>query len=226
MNDRVLWFEVLTVLKQLKHVLGVVAESAARLYLDDKPVIDSWRRDPERPLSTTVRLEAGRAYAVRLEYVQLTPKGRIQFGWIAPGQDDGLAKALAAARAADHIVLTLGITPDLEGESMSVTAEGFKGGDRLGLDLPATQRELLAKVAELKKPTVVVLTTGAQDPAPPLDWLRARGIRPSQVLADWHAPMNAADLAAFVAGFPTLRYEVRPPTLDDLFLALSEESKQ
>jgi hypothetical protein len=32
-------------------------------------------------------------------------------------------------------------------------------------------------------------------------------------------------LAAFVAAFPDVRYEVRPPTLDDLFLALSTESE-
>ena len=38
-------------------------------------------------------------------------------------------------------------------------------------------------------------------------------------------PLNAPGLAAFVAAFPNLRYEVRPPTLDDLFLALSTEGQ-
>jgi len=54
-------------------------------------------------------------------------------------------------------------------------------------------------------------------------WLRERGVRPSTVLADWHFALDAAGLAAFVAVFAELRYEVRPPTLDDLFLALSRE---
>ena len=187
-NTGVRWTGVLVPHTSGEHVLGVVAEGAARLFIDDTAVINSWRKDPERPLSTTVQLEAGRAYAVRLEYVQLTPKGRVQFGWIAPGQDDGLEKALAAAKAADHVVLTLGITPDLEGESMSVTAEGFKGGDRLHLDLPATQRELLAKVAELKKPTVVVLTTGA---AINLDESKANA-----VLLAWYYGQRGADAVA------------------------------
>jgi len=44
---------------------------------------------------------------------------------------------------------------------MSVTAEGFSGGDRTTIQLPATQRDLLEKVSALKKPTVVVLTTGS-----------------------------------------------------------------
>jgi len=144
-----------------EYILGVVAEGAVRLYIDDKAVIDSWRKDPERPLSKAITLEKGRAYKVRLDYGQFNAKGRVQFGWIAPGSDDSMEKAVAAAKAADHVVLALGITPDLEGESMSVTAEGFTGGDRLGLGLPATQLELLERVSALGKPTVIVLTSGS-----------------------------------------------------------------
>ncbi len=155
------WSGVLIPPASGEYVLGIVAEGAVRLFLDDRLVIDSWRRDPERPLSTVVALEQDRAHRLRLEYAQVTGKGRIQLGWIAPGTDDSFAKAMAAARIADHIVLTLGLTPDLEGESMSVTAEGFAGGDRLDLDLPATQRELLDAVAALGKPTVLVLTGGS-----------------------------------------------------------------
>ncbi len=72
---------------------------------------------------------------------------------------------------------------------------------------------------------VVVLTALSQETDRPVEWLRERGVRPTQVLSDWHAPLNAAVLAAFVAEFAALRYEVRPPTLDDLFLALSQEGK-
>ncbi len=57
-------------------------------------------------------------------------------------------------------------------------------------------------------------------------WLKARGLRASTVLADWHFALDAAGLATFVAAFADLRYEVRPPTLDELFLALSREEKQ
>ncbi len=187
-NAGLRWTGVLVPPASGEYVLGVVAEGAARLFLDEKPVINSWRRENERPLSTTVTLEAGRAYAVRLEYVQLTRKGRVQFGWIAPGKDDALEKALAAARAADHVVLTLGITPDLEGESMSVTAEGFEGGDKLTLDLPAPQRELLARVAELKKPTAIVLTTGSA--------LNIDDTQAGAVLLAWYYGQRGADAVA------------------------------
>ena len=59
-----------------------------------------------------------------------------------------------------------------------------------------------------------------------IEWLRGRGARPAQILADWHVALDAPGLAAFVAAFPELRYEVRPPTLDDLFLALASENQR
>jgi beta-glucosidase len=182
------WTGVLVPQTSGEYVLGVVAEGAVRLFLDDKPVIDSWRKDPERPLSTTIDLKAGQTYNVRLEYVQLTPKGRIQFGWIVPGKDDALERAMAVAKQADHIVLTLGLTPDLEGEEMSVNAEGFKGGDRTSIELPATQRTLLQEVLALKKPTVVVLTAGSAlsfDPE-----------KANAVLLCWYYGQRGADAVA------------------------------
>lgn len=56
-------------------------------------------------------------------------------------------------------------------------------------------------------------------------WLEERRVTPATVLADWHFALDAAGLAGFVAAFPTLRYEVRPPNLDDLFLALGKEAQ-
>jgi len=182
------WTGAMIAPKSGEYVLGIIAEGAVRLFVNEKPVIDSWRKDPERPLSTTMELEAGKTYQVRLEYAQLTAKGRIQFGWIIPGEDDALERALTAAKQADHIVLTLGLTPDLEGESMSVTAEGFKGGDRTTILLPATQQELLEKVAALKKPTVIVLTTGS---AVSFDQEKA-----SAVLLCWYYGQRGADAVA------------------------------
>jgi lipooligosaccharide transport system ATP-binding protein len=73
-----------------------------------------------------------------------------------------------------------------------------------------------------------VVLVSAQTPEAPqvIEWLRGHGARPAQILADWHVALDAPGLAAFVATFPQLRYEVRPPTLDDLFLALASENKK
>jgi len=71
---------------------------------------------------------------------------------------------------------------------------------------------------------VVLVAAQSPDAGRVMEWFRNRGIKPAQVLSHWHVPLDASGLAAFVAAFPDLEYEVRPPTLDDLFLALAHET--
>jgi lipooligosaccharide transport system ATP-binding protein len=69
---------------------------------------------------------------------------------------------------------------------------------------------------------VVVVSTAAAESVGVGAWLRARGLdAPVSVLGDWHVPLRADTLADFARAFPDLRYEVRAPTLDDLFLKLA-----
>src|SRR5688572_366823 len=70
---------------------------------------------------------------------------------------------------------------------------------------------------------VLVLPARENGTAAALEWFKARGRKPAPVLEDWHVALDAQGLAAFVAAYPEARYEVRPPTLDDLFLALAAE---
>jgi ABC-type multidrug transport system ATPase subunit len=67
----------------------------------------------------------------------------------------------------------------------------------------------------------VVVVDAGQGPAVAA-WLAARGRgEPASVLGDLHLPLSGEELAEFARAFPALRYEVRGPTLDDLFLKLS-----
>ena len=85
-----------------------------------------------------------------------------------------------------------------------------------------TPRELLGDVVGEH---VVIVARAAPGAEAVTTWLRSRGETTSTILDDWHLVLDAAGLAAFVAAFPALRYEVRPPTLDDLFLALEKEGR-
>jgi len=72
-------------------------------------------------------------------------------------------------------------------------------------------------VVVLEAETVTASTVGL--------WLEARGLgAPLAVLGAWHLPLSAEQLADFARAFPALRYEVRPPNLDDLFLKLAVRS--
>ena len=42
--------------------------------------------------------------------------------------------------------MVLGLSARVEGEEMKVKADGFSGGDRTSLDLPAPQEQLLERV--------------------------------------------------------------------------------
>jgi lipooligosaccharide transport system ATP-binding protein len=69
---------------------------------------------------------------------------------------------------------------------------------------------------------VVVVSAATAEAAGVVSWLAGRGLdAPVGVLGDWHVPLRGDALADFARAFPGLRYEVRAPTLDDLFLKLA-----
>ncbi len=111
-------------------------------------------------LEKEVPLEAGKKYKFVYEYKNWHGDGDARFLWAMP--DDRMqAKAVELARQADLTVLVLGLSQRLEGEEMPVKVDGFNGGDRTHLNLPATQEDLLRAVAATGKPVVVVLLNGS-----------------------------------------------------------------
>ncbi|WP_164779668.1 beta-glucosidase BglX [Paenibacillus kobensis] len=69
---------------------------------------------------------------------------------IADASEEGFAQALEAARQADVVVMALGESLEMSGESRS----------RTSLDLPGAQRRLVEEIAALGKPVVAVLLSG------------------------------------------------------------------
>src|SRR5690606_23433224 len=72
----------------------------------------------------------------------------------------GFTEAIAAAERADVVVVCLGLSPELEGEEGDAAASEA-GGDRLRIDLPGLQEELLKAVAAVGKPVILVLFNGS-----------------------------------------------------------------
>lgn len=69
--------------------------------------------------------------------------------------------ALDAAGNADVIVFVGGISPRLEGEALQVKIDGFEGGDKTNLELPAVQTALLKELKKTGKPVILVLMNGS-----------------------------------------------------------------
>ncbi len=158
-NFSVRWTATLTPTETADYRLGVAARDGVRLSLDGSLLIDDWLRHPARTVTAPVHLEAGRAYHILVEHYQARDDSSVRLVWAPPSL---LAPAVAAARNADVVVAFVGISPQLEGEEMTdVSAPGFFGGDRVDLDLPRTQQEMLEAVAATGKPLVVVLLNGS-----------------------------------------------------------------
>ncbi|MCJ7739479.1 MAG: glycoside hydrolase family 3 C-terminal domain-containing protein [Anaerolineae bacterium] len=142
------------------YTLGANGMSGYTLCLDGEKLAEY--RGVHHPIRNTeqVELEAGRLYRVQLNYQNAGFDPRIQLLWSVPGTDY-LTQALEVANKADVVVITLGLSPLLEGEEMPIEIDGFDRGDRIDIGLPAPQESLLKQVIELGKPVVVVLMNGS-----------------------------------------------------------------
>ncbi|MEJ6950130.1 glycoside hydrolase family 3 C-terminal domain-containing protein [Natronospora cellulosivora (SeqCode)] len=72
----------------------------------------------------------------------------------------GFAEALSAAERSDIVVMCLGLSPKLEGEEGEF-ANSDGGGDKINLQFPGMQLELLKVISQLGKPVVLVLLNGS-----------------------------------------------------------------
>jgi beta-glucosidase len=157
----------------LAGVKGQLRVDGRDVVLASKPTV--WA---EPVALTQVDLKKGQRYAVRFETESGVgaPPGMV---WKRVSRQP-LQDLRAGAKDADVIVAVVGLTSDLEGEEMPVKIDGFSGGDRTTLDLPADQRAYLEAVRRLGKPVVVVNLSGS---AVDLSWAKNHA---AAVLQAWY----------------------------------------
>jgi len=158
------------------------------LDVDGKPAVssDHYSRWGEPLHLVEVRLQKGQRYPVHFQSETGVSAGTTMF-WkrISTDLDHDLAAGTANA---DVVVAVVGLTSDLEGEEMPVHVEGFAGGDKTSLDIPADQRRLLEKAKALGKPLIVVLMNGS-----PIDLAWAKD-NAAAILEAWY-PGQSGGLA-------------------------------
>ena len=151
------WTGFLTPEESGNYQIGNVG-SMNRLWLDGKLIVDDFILHDPKPTETTIPLEKGHRYAIRLEYGQ--GGTGLRFVWLRL-MANPVPDAVALAKDTDVVVAVVGITSQLEGEEMKVDVPGFKGGDRTSLDLPKEEQDLLEALKATGKPLVVVLMNGS-----------------------------------------------------------------
>jgi len=141
------------------YAIGGLGSSGYDILLDGKKLISSMNEHEAIHIEAPAELKAGKKYKIEVLYKNYAGDAAIELVW-APPRPDLLTKAVKAANDADAVVLVLGLSQRLEGEEMPIKIEGFSGGDRTNLNLPATQEKLLDAVVATGKPVIVILTSG------------------------------------------------------------------
>ncbi len=161
------------------YTLSLFHWGTARLIVDGQTLIDDPGTTPTTT-STTVNLEAGRQYQIRIEYAADTVEqattpaytqgglARIRFGWTTPDNvlPPNIQAAVSAAAQSDVAIV---VARDFSNESL----------DRANLTLPQDQDRLIRAVAAANPRTIVVLATGGPVLMPWLDSVPA-------VLETWY----------------------------------------
>jgi beta-glucosidase len=163
------WTGTITPPESGTYILGIVTDDRGRMYFDNSLVIDNWKPCQKNVMKTfRARMERGREYPIRIEYADSIEYAGIRFQWKRDEADleslnagDMFAKAIDITKKSDVAIVYAGISANLEGEEMSVSVEGFKGGDKTSLELPHEQVELLKALQATGKPIVLVLTSGS-----------------------------------------------------------------
>ncbi len=128
---------------------------------DDREVLlGNYSGVPSRSTTVLEGIRAAVGPRTRVLYAEGSEIDRRETGWWQNRADDGFGEALAAAEAADVVVLVLGLSNRLEGEEGAANRSEWNG-DRITIELPPVQKRLFAAVSAKGKPVVLVLLTGS-----------------------------------------------------------------
>jgi beta-glucosidase len=152
------WTGALGVPESGTYSIGLDGQNS-KLWVDGNLAVDSTAPRQRSAKTVDMAFEKGRKYEIKVE--QTPARGpMLKLVW-SRVIDHPLERAVAAARAADVVVATVGISSALEGEEMNVNVAGFSGGDRTSLDMPKDEEDLLKAVKATGKPLAVVLMNGS-----------------------------------------------------------------
>jgi beta-glucosidase len=153
------WTTYLTAPETGTFYLGGWGSSGYEIMVDGKSLIKYRGEHHAFHTEAAVEMKAGEKYKIEVFYKNYAGDADMKLLWARP-RVNLVENAVKAAGEADAVVLVLGLSQRLEGEEMPIKIEGFSGGDRTNLNLPAVQEQLINAVAAAGKPLVIVLANG------------------------------------------------------------------
>jgi beta-glucosidase len=123
-------------------------------------LLGNYNGTPARPMTILDGIKSVAGTNIQVMYEPACPLALRKDGTDKPDAK-AWTQAIQTAGTADVIIYVGGISPRLEGEEMKVDYDGFSGGDRTEIELPAVQNELLKALQATGKPVVFVNCSGS-----------------------------------------------------------------
>ena len=117
-----------------------------------------WRSTPTR---TVLQAKAGEKFQIEVRFNTVKTWGAGMKINIARELPLDYQQTINQLKGIDKVIFVGGIAPSLEGEEMPVNIEGFKGGDRIDIELPKVQREFLKALKAAGKQVIFVNCSGS-----------------------------------------------------------------
>lgn len=140
--------------------LSITGDDGYRIFINNEKVIDNWGEHGPETSEYLLKAQSGKEYRIEIDYMQAGQEDVLQFdlGYVKEFDPADIVKKVSDAEV---VVFVGGISPQVEGEQMPVSEEGFRGGDRTTIELPKVQRELIHALKQSGKPVVLVLLSGS-----------------------------------------------------------------
>ncbi|MDE6290666.1 MAG: glycoside hydrolase family 3 C-terminal domain-containing protein [Muribaculaceae bacterium] len=140
-----------------EYIINMTASRGLKsLMVNGERVLKSYGSSPTNDYAYAIQAEKGKTYDIEIDWVNDRPGTAVlkfDIGRSVEYETD--------CGESDVVVFVGGISAALEGEEMPVTVEGFRGGDRTSIELPAVQRELIKKLRKQGKKIVFVNCSGS-----------------------------------------------------------------
>ena len=118
-------------------------------------------RGMQQTPATTIKVKKGQSYDFVLDFTKGAEGSAYLTFELSERKLAETASVVEKVKDADVIIMVSGISARLEGEEMRVNYDGFAGGDRTRIELPAVQTRLLKALHDTGKPVVLVNCSGS-----------------------------------------------------------------
>ena len=154
------WTGFITPMVSGAYHMAIKSDDGVRIWIDENLVLDNWIDRSATLDEFSIKLEAEKAYKLKIEYYNGAGSALCQLMWQVPESENEsqFARDIELASESDLVIAVLGINKNIERE----------GIDRKSIELPLKQQEYIKALYGVNKNIVVVLVAGS---AQSINWI-------------------------------------------------------